>query len=59
MRMYEASKLAANVGMGEDLQASYDGFITQIKQYTNNNEKHCKLVINLYNLNIINQGRKI
>lgn len=39
MRMYEASKLAANVGMGEDLQASYDGFITQIKQYTNNNEK--------------------
>lgn len=39
MRMYEASKLAANVGMGEDLQASYDGFITQIKQYSNNNEK--------------------
>lgn len=38
-RMYEASKLAANVGMGEDLQASYDGFITQIKQYSDNNEK--------------------
>lgn len=38
LRMYEASKLAANVSMGEDLQESYKGFIKQIEQYENDNE---------------------
>lgn len=38
MRMYEAEKLSANLEIGDDLQASYEGFIIQIDQKTKQNK---------------------